>query len=127
MNRRFLALVAALAIGAVGVSGADAAKADKKGGKKKADASAVIERISGSSPNLTLALAVGHGKRATKSTVNTSSKTSVTVDGQTKAVADLKVGQHVKVDHATGQVARIDASADDQPGKKNKKSKKQKA
>jgi hypothetical protein len=128
MKRWIAPLVALLIVGMLGVSSAQAANPDKK--KKKGGDGGVIEKIDGSGNALTLTVAMGHGKKATKVNVTTDDKTTVTVDGQTKDLKALKAGYQVKLDSTSGTVKTIDAStaASDAKGKaKGEKKKKKKA
>ena len=124
MKRWMLGIVAALALGMT-VSGAHAAKGDKKTKKAADGAAGMIQKIEGSGSALKLTVAVGKGRKATTSLVDTNDKTSVTVDGQAKQLADLKVGEYVKLNAATGTVTTIDASTT-APAKADKKAKKNK-
>jgi hypothetical protein len=129
MKRWIAPLVAlALAIGLIGTSanGADAAKKAAKKNKGAAN-TGQIDNISGTGTDLTITVSTGHGKKATKNTVTTNKETSVTVDGQAKALSDLKTGQYVKLDTATGVVKTIDASTSAPAGDKKKDKKKKKA
>jgi hypothetical protein len=126
MKRWMLGLVAAVAIGMLGVSGAHAAKPEKKA--KKAGGAAnvgMIEKIEGTGSALKLTVTTGRGKKAGTTTVSTDDKTSVTLDGQAKTLADLKVGEYVKLNAATGTVSTIDATTT-APAKGEKKDKKKK-
>src|SRR5688572_25511160 len=126
MKRWIAPLVALVVVGILGVSSADAAKPDKK---KKGGEAGVIEKIDGSGANLTLTVAMGKGKKATKVNVTTDDKTTVTVDGQAKDLKALKAGHHVKLDSTSGTVKTIDAStaAGDAKGKGKGERKKKKA
>lgn len=120
MKRWIAPLVAmAMVIGLFGVSQADAAKKDKSN-KKNAN-SGVIDNISGTGTDLTITVSMGKGKKATKNTITTNKDTSVTVDGQAKALSDLQKGYYVKLDTSTGVVKTIDATTT--PPTKNKKKK----
>ena len=125
MKRWIAPLVALVVVGMLGVS-AQAAKPDKK---NKGGQAGVIEKIDGSGSTLTLTVAMGKGKKATKVNVTTDDKTTVTVDGQTKDLKALKAGYHVKLDSTTGTVKTIDANtaAGDAKGKAKGERKKKKA
>src|SRR5688572_5047426 len=107
MKRWIAPLVALVVVGMLGVSSAQAAKPDKK---SKGGQAGVIEKIDGSGNTLTLTVAMGKGKKATKVNVTTDDKTTVTVDGQAKDLKALKAGHHVKLDSTSGTVKTIDAS-----------------
>lgn len=121
------AIVGILGLGLLGVSDVQAAKKDKK---KDAGMMGQISKIEGSAPTLTLTLTTGKAKKkkgadaAAPITITTDASTSVTVDGQTKTLADLRVSEYVKIS-GTGTAKTIDASTS-APAKGEKKAKKKK-
>ena len=128
------ALAAVLAVGIIGAgdaSGAAKPEKKKKGDKAGGGTAGTITRIEGKAPAVTLTVSAGRGNRAKEVTVTTDAGTSVTVDGQAKSVADLRVGERVKLDAATGKVKSIEASTaaprkgdGKKPGEKKRKKKK---